>query len=210
MGLPTQVESRISIANDEMFLSVRDAVNGITLQEILEHKNPLIRELFSKNEEEYIWFFVMERAERSFVTKMGHLVENIVRALIESQGGTVVGSGKKDWQPYDLKFILHGKEYWMEIKSILGQNKSNWQGIEANRQMARNNGVEFRLGVYYETAKRQKPEDDVLIGEAFWSFVGGSPDTQQLVFDLLQGKGGVCSIRKIVEDQTHNLVRQLR
>lgn len=209
MALTAQVENRISMVVDEMLSSVQAAANGITLTEILDHKNPIIRELFNMNADEYIWFFVMERVERSFVTKLGHVVEDIVRVLIESQGGTVVGRGKKDWQPYDLKFKLFEKEYWIEIKSILGQNKSNWQSIDANRQNAREHGVEFRLGVYYETAKRQKSEDDVLIGQAFWSFVGGAPDTQQLVFEKLRGRGRTFSLRSVVNERTQTLINEM-
>src|SRR5262245_42160387 len=113
MALPGNVVEYISSALDGMFRSVRSAADNISLREILEEKNPLIRELFSETEEEYVGFFVMERVERSFVTTLGHVVEGIVRTLIGSQGGTVLGSGKKDWKPYDLKFLLHGVEYWM-------------------------------------------------------------------------------------------------
>jgi hypothetical protein len=128
MSIPKSVVEDISAALDGMFRSVRDAADKITLREILEEKNPLIRGLFNETAKEYVSFFVMERVERSLVTTPGHVVADIVWALIRAQNGDIIGSGERDWKPYDLKFVLDGRKYWREIKSILEQNSSNWKG----------------------------------------------------------------------------------
>jgi hypothetical protein len=81
---------------------------------------------------------------------------------------------------------------------------------EANRRLAQEQGREFRLGVYYSTAKKRVQADYVLVGQAFWAFVGGHPDTQQQVFELLRGKGRAFSIRSIVANRTRALVAELK
>jgi len=112
------------------------SLNKLSLKEIMEHKNPLVREMFHNNPEEFITFFVLERVERSFVTLMANMIEKIVEILVEGQGGEIIGA-TREWKPYDLKFRLSdGKEYWLEIKSILNQNNSNKRTIELHRENA--------------------------------------------------------------------------
>jgi Type II restriction endonuclease EcoO109I len=136
LSLSVETKRKISKYLESLILSVIKSADGLTLKEIIHQKNPLIREMFYNNPEEFITFFVMERVERSFVTLMGNMIENIVEILVQAQGGEIIGT-KKSWKPYDLKFRLRdGKEYWLEIKSITGQNNSNLSSIKKNRDKA--------------------------------------------------------------------------
>ncbi|GAB1539930.1 hypothetical protein NUACC21_25990 [Scytonema sp. NUACC21] len=148
MALSIATQERINIYLRSLLPDVEKSVNNLSLKEIMEQKNPLVQQMFYNNPKEFITFFVMERVERSFVTLMGNMIEKIVEILVEGQRGEIIGT-KKDWKPYDLKFKLSdGKEYWVEIKSIINQNNSNKRSIDIHRAKALAQGKEFRLCIY--------------------------------------------------------------
>jgi hypothetical protein len=149
----------------------------------------------------------MERVERSFVTRIGHMIEKLVELLVEGQGGEVLGK-KKDWKPYDLKFRLNdGKEYWVEIKSILNQNNSNWKTIRAHKENANKQGKEFRLCVYYRTSLNISDES-IVVGKDFWSFVGGDADTETVLFRLITGIGREFSFLDLIQKKADILLEE--
>ena len=98
MALSAQTKHEISEYLESLIPRVIESANKLTLKEIINKKNPLVREMFYDNPEEFITFFVMERVERSFVTLMGKIIENIVEILVQAQGGEIIGT-KKDWEP---------------------------------------------------------------------------------------------------------------
>jgi hypothetical protein len=207
LALSTQTKYKISQYLESLIPSVINSVHQLTLDEIINHKNPLIREMFHHNPREFMTFFVMERVERSFVTLMGNMIEKIVEILVEAQGGEIIGT-RKDWRPYDLKFCSpDGKEYWLEIKSILQQNNSNLKSITVSRENAIKQGKEFRLCIYYPTKNISK-EDYILIGKEFWSFVGGDTATQLEVFNLIRNTARDFSFSSLVESRTQTLLEE--
>jgi len=208
--LPLTDTTKTEIENyfKSLLPNVESSVNNLKLKEIMEYKNPLVREMFCNNPQEFITFFVMERAERSFVTLMGNMIEKVVKILVEGQKGEIIGD-KKDWKPYDLKFRLSdGKEYWLEIKSILNQNNSNNNSIAALRERAVNQGKEFRLCVYYPTNAILQKHDYILVGRNFWSFVGGDINTESTVFELLKGISEDFSFFNLVQERTKVLLQE--
>ncbi len=207
MALSSTIKGEISEYLESLIPSVIASLNKLTLNEILHHKNPLVREMFYDTPKEFISFFVMERIERSFVTTMGNVIENIVEILVKSQGGEIVGT-KKDWKPYDLKFRLKdGKEYWLEIKSILEQNNSNKRSITTYKDNAAKQGKEFRLCIYYPTKLTSK-EEYILIGKEFWSFVGGHDSTQSEVFKLIRNTAKDFSFQDLIQNRTELLLKE--
>lgn len=207
MALSSTTKGEISEYLESLIPSVKASLNKLTLNDILHHKNPLIREMFHDNPKEFISFFVMERVERSFVTTIGNVIENIVEILVKSQDGEIVGT-KKDWKPYDLKFRLKdGKEYWLEIKSILEQNNSNKRSITTSRDNAAKQGKEFRLCIYYPTRLTSK-EEYILIGKEFWSFIGGDNSTQSEVFSLIRNTAKNFSFKDLIESRTELLLKE--
>ncbi|MEB3178724.1 MAG: PmeII family type II restriction endonuclease [Nostocaceae cyanobacterium] len=205
--MSVETKRKISEYLESLIPGVQKSANSLTLKEIMNHKNPLVREMFHNNPQEFITFFVMERVERSFVTSMGNMIENIVEILVQSQGGEIIGT-KKDWQPYDLKFCLRdGKEYWLEIKSILNQNHSNKKTINLYKDNAIKQGKEFRLCIYYPTKLLNK-EDYVLVGKEFWSFVGGDEATQSEVFSLIRNTAKGFSFTALVHNRTEALLQE--
>jgi Type II restriction endonuclease EcoO109I len=207
LTLSIQTKLKINQYLQSLIPAVIYSVNQLTLDEIINHKNPLIKEMFHNNPEELIAFFVMERVERSFVTHMGKMIENIVEILVQEQGGEILGT-KKDWKPYDLKFRLRdGKEYWLEIKSILNQNKSSKNSINISRKNALQQGKEFRLCIYYPTKIINK-ENYILVGEEFWSFVGGDKSTQSEVFNLIRNTAQGFSFINLVKNRTEILLEK--
>ncbi|RUT01114.1 hypothetical protein DSM106972_071200 [Dulcicalothrix desertica PCC 7102] len=207
MALSSTIKGEISEYLESLIPSVIISLNKLTLKDILYHKNPLIREIFYDNPKEFISFFVMERVERSFVTTMDNVIENIVEILVKSQGGEIVGT-KKDWKPYDLKFRLpDGKEYWLEIKSILEQNNSNKRSITTYKDNAAEHGKEFRLCIYYPTKLTSK-EPHILIGKEFWSFVGGHDNTQSEVFNLIRYTAKNFSFKDLIDSRTELLLEE--
>ncbi|MBD2341440.1 hypothetical protein H6G64_31310 [Calothrix sp. FACHB-156] len=202
MALSLDTTSKITEIIKSLLPKVVKKVDKLSLKIIMEQKNPLVREIFSDNPQEFISFFVMQTAERSFVTLMGQMIENIVEILVEGQGGKIIGV-KKDWKPYDIKFTLNdGKEYWLEIKSILNQNKSSWDNIKEHREKALKDGKEFRLCVCYHTNLNKK-EDYILVGKDFWRFIGGHSDTESLVFQLIKETKNEFSFIDLVEERTN-------
>jgi hypothetical protein len=211
LALSAQTKHEISEYLESLIPRVIESANKLTLKEIINKKNPLVREMFYDNPEEFITFFVMERVERSFVTLMGKIIENIVEILVQSQGGEIIGT-KKDWEPYDLKCILpDGKEYWLEIKSITGQNNSNQNSINKYRDVAVKEGKEFRLCIYYPTKsniKSNNKADYILIGEEFWSFVGGDIATESYIFNLIRNIARDFSFTTLVRTRTEELLEE--
>ncbi len=207
LTLSAQTKYEINEYLQSLIPAVISSVNQLTLNEIINHKNPLIREMFHNNPKEFITFFVMERVERSFVTLMGNMIENIVEILVQEQGGEIL-STRKDRKPYDLKFRLrNGKEYWLEIKSILNQNKSSKNSIHLSREKALKQGKEFRLCIYYPTKIINK-EDYILVGEEFWSFVGGDKTTQAEVFSLIRNTAKGFSFMTLVNNRVKILLEE--
>jgi hypothetical protein len=207
LALSSTTKGEIGKYLESLIPSVKASLNKLTLNDILHHKNPLIREMFYDNPQKFISFFVMERVERSFVTTMGNVIENIVEILVKSQGGEIVGK-KKDWKPYDLKFRLKdGKEYWLEIKSILEQNNSNKKSITTSKDNAAKQGKEFRLCIYYPTKLTSK-EEYILVGKEFWTFVGGDKNTQSEVFNLIRNTAKNFSFKDLIENRTEMLLQE--
>ncbi len=136
------------------------------------------------------------------------MIEKVVKILVEGQGGEIIGN-KKDWKPYDLKFRLSdGKEYWLEIKSILNQNNSNNNSIAALRERTTSQGKEFRLCVYYHTNAVLQKDEHILVGQKFWSFVGGDINTESTVFQLIKGISEDFSFLDLVQERTKVLLQE--
>ena len=76
--ISAQTKNEINEYLESLIPAVISSVNRLSIDEIINHKNPLIREMFQNQPEEFITFFVMERVERSFVTHMGKVIEYIV------------------------------------------------------------------------------------------------------------------------------------
>ncbi|MHA1730859.1 MAG: hypothetical protein ACTSU5_02900 [Promethearchaeota archaeon] len=212
MSFPDRLLRDIRHEFEVLLEGVRESVESMTLDEILERKNPLVRMIFARNPREYLFFFLAERAERSLVTRHGNVIESVVRKILEHRGAEIVGAGPADWKPFDLKFRLPGgAEYWIEIKSILGQNKSNLTEIRRIRGLAEGEGKQFRLCVYYDT-KGVVPADlkpVTLVGREFWTFVGGSEGTRDRVFDVVEGLGEEFSLRAVIDAKVEELGRQV-
>jgi len=119
---------------DDLLTDTERKIQNETIASILENRNPVTLELFAENNDNCLYFLVCQRVTTSFSTRLGKVMEKLTEELIKAQGGQIMSSPK----PYDLKFKLSdGKEYWIEIKSIDGQNSSNRQTISERKKMQR-------------------------------------------------------------------------
>ena len=211
MPLPQTLLDQIQHLVIHLLDDVKSTINAMTLEEIQSKKNPLFRLIFSQNPREYLNLFVSERAERSLVTRFGHLIERVIQLLIVHQGGEILGKSN-EWKPYDLKFALPAQgEFWIEIKSILEQNKSNWAEILRLKENAVNQGKNFRLCIYYPSRTQAPAElaDVTLVGEDLWTFVGGASDIQDQIFAIISGLGADFSLHDIVAARVDQLLEEL-
>jgi hypothetical protein len=211
MPLPEKLCDEIHEKVDLLLNGVRESVNDLTLREILNTKNPLLRLMFSENPREYLFLFIMQLAGRSIVTRFGNLIEEIFKELITLQGGEILGQ-KRDWKPYDLKFRLpDGNEYWIEIKSIVEQNNSAWNTINRLRNRANDAGKKFLLCIYYSTGKSPPSDlaDVTLIGKKLWQFIGGDETIQDDIFQILNRSGKDFSLRELINNHVEKLYNEL-
>lgn len=188
---------------EDLILGTKTKIQNESISTILENRTPVTAQLFSENISDYLYFVVCQRVTTSFSTRLGKVMEKICEELIKSQGGTIIKKPK----PYDLKFKLRdGKEYWIELKSIDGQNSSNRQTIEERKKNAEKKGKIFKLCIYNDETKFK--EDYKLNGNEFWNFILGEKNAQNKVFSLIKGKGINFSIKSIIEENYFRLQKE--
>ncbi len=198
------ISDRIRPLIEGFFLTVGKSIDDVTLEKLETQKNPFIKAMF-KTKYEYILFFLNEKAERAVVTKFGTVMEKIAAEFIKENNGEILKIGT-DAKPFDLKFRIRNQEIWMEMKSILEQNKSNNETIRKNKIEAENNNVKFILGIYYQT-KMKANEDHVLYGDEFWKFIGGK-ESKNIVIKIMEDVGNNYSIKDMVEKKAEILLGQ--
>mgnify|MGYP002619788446 CR=1 FL=1 len=178
----------------------RSKIEKETIQTILGNRTPLTVNLFSDNISDYLYFLVCQRVTTSFSTRLGKVIEKLCEDLVTYRGGQIIQNPK----PYDLKFILNNtEEYWIEIKSIGGQNSSNKQTILERKMSAEDQGKNFRLCMYNDD--KEFKDDYILNGKQFWNFILGENDSLDKIFKLLKGKGIDLSFQTIIEENFNRL-----
>ncbi len=171
-----------------------------TVASILGKRVPLTTKLFEDNISDLLYFLVCQRVTTSFSTRLGKVIENLCKELIKYRGGKIIDKPN----PFDLKFILNdNEEYWIEIKSIDGQNSSNKQSIADRKKLAEDNGKIFKLCIYNDD--KQFDQDYKLNGQQFWDFILGEENSQDKIFSLIKGKGIDLSVKNIIEENFNRL-----
>jgi len=170
---------------EEISSHVEKIIGSLTLDEI--QLKPFDNALFSDNRDSLLFHHVMQRMTRSFVTKLGQNMEDIARVILESSGATNI-RWRKQAEPFDIKFNHHNgtDEYWIEMKSIFGQNKSNQATIDSEAEKAKREGKKFLLCVYNEN---REDKDGILSGPDFWNFIGDDDETWKNLSLLLREEG---------------------
>ena len=170
---------------DGISTHVENKIDSLTLDEI--QLKPFDNALFSDNFDSLLYHHVMQRMTRSFVTKLGQDMEAIAREILESSGATDI-RWKTQAEPFDLKFNHPNgtDEYWIEMKSIFGQNKSNQKTIDSEAKKARRAGKKFLLCVYNED---RVDTNEILSGPNFWNFIGNDDETWKNLSSLLKEEG---------------------
>lgn len=195
----------ISNIFEELIKGTKAKIESETITTILENRTPVTVQLFSKNISDYLYFVVCQRVTTSFSTRLGKVMEKLCEELVKFQGGSIIKKPK----PYDLKFKLKdGKEYWIELKSIDGQNSSNKQTIEERKKYAEKRGKIFKLCIYNDETKFK--EDYKLNGKDFWDFILGEKNAQEIVFSIINGIGVDFSIKKIIDENYSRLLKEYK
>ena len=181
----TDLTEKIKEIFDNISTHVEDKIDSITLDEI--QLKPFDNALFSDNFDSLLFHHVMQRMTRSFVTKLGKDMEDIAREILVSSGATDI-RWKKEAEPFDLKFNHSNgtDEFWIEMKSIFGQNKSNQKTIDSEAKKAKKAGKKFLLCVYNED---KEDSDETLSGPDFWNFIGDDDETWENLSSLLKEEG---------------------
>tara|TARA_Y100000746_G_C15328111_1_gene376566 strand:- start:189 stop:815 length:627 start_codon:yes stop_codon:yes gene_type:complete len=175
---------KINNVIEDIILHVENKLDSLKLEEI--ESKPLDNALFSDDIDSLLYLHVMQRMTRSFVTKLGLGMESIAKHILESSGATNI-RWNRDAKPFDIKFNhINGDEYWIEMKSIFGQNKSNQETIDNEAEKATEAGKKFLLCVYNEN---REDNDGVLSGPEFWNFIGNDDDTWKNLSSLLNEVG---------------------
>ena len=176
---------KISSIIEEISFHVENKIGSLTLDEI--QLKPFDNALFSDNLDSLLFHHIMQRMTRSFVTKLGQDMEAIAREILESSGATNI-RWKKQAEPFDIKYNHPNgiDEYWIEMKSIFGQNKSNQATIDAEAEKASRAGKKFLLCVYNEN---REDSDGILSGPNFWNFIGDDDETWENLCLILSEEG---------------------
>ena len=183
--------------------AMAEKTNAIGIQDFTG--TPFTDQLFSQNKESHIFYVVSQRITRSFVTKLGIDMEMIALLILEDGGSTNIRT-KEDAKPFDLKFKHpDGNEYWVEMKSIFGQNKSNSQTIREEARKARGAGKKFLLCVYNEN---KEDKDEVLSGPDFWNFIGNDTRTWDELSEILTEAGKHIQFEKLINPKIDLLMKE--
>lgn len=175
-------------------------IENETINSILGERTPLTVSLFESNIDDYLYFLVCQRVTTSFSTRLGKAVEQLCEDLIRYRNGTIIENPK----PFDLKFTLNNtEEYWIEIKSIKGQNSSNRQTIIERKNGAEVLGKIFRLCIYNDNTNFE--EDYILNAKQFWDFILGENDSMEKIHSILSGKGIDLNFKTIIDDNFQRL-----
>jgi hypothetical protein len=179
------VKEKISKIISQVYRHVEIKVASLTIEEIKQ--KPFDNALFSNNRDSLLFHHVMQRMTRSFSTKLGIEMESIAKEILRSSGATEI-RWKREAQPFDIKFKhKNGEdEYWIEMKSIFGQNKSNQQTIDQEAEKASGAGKKFLLCVYNEN---KEDDEGVLSGPDFWNFIGNDEETWNKLSSILKNEG---------------------
>jgi len=173
----------------------------LNLDDINSGIKPMTEAIFKNNFPDYIHLMVAQRISGSFSGILGNLVEPLSQAIITGSGGKIVDGNPK---PFDLKFThLNGDEYWVELKSIDGQNKSNKETIGKNRKDAIEQGKKFLLCIYNN--EKQDKKDWIISGANYWNFIGNNASTWEELEKLLSQFGEDFKIASIIENRVKEL-----
>ena len=176
-------------------------IDGIT-NDIITNK-PVDEAIYFGRRNEQIFYRVIQTVSTSFSTRLGQKMENIAKCILEAGGSTDIKS-KNEAKPVDLKFFHpDGYEYWVEMKSIFGQNKSNSATIEKEKKIAKEAGKRFLLCVYNED---KEDDDETLSGPSFWNFIGNDDDTWDNLSKIFESEGKRFNLSEIVNQKIEHLM----
>jgi len=177
-------------------------IENITV-DIINNK-PVDEALYFGRKNEQIFYRVVQTVSTSFSTRLGLKMEEIALCVLEAGGSTDIKT-KKEAKPVDLKFTHpDGHEYWIEMKSIFGQNKSNNATIEKEKKKAKKAGKKFLLCVYNED---KEDGDETKSGRDFWNFIGHDDDTWANLSKILTDEGERFNLSEIIRNKIDELTK---
>ena len=179
-----------------------EKVESITV-DIINNK-PVDEALYFGRKNEQIFYRVVQTVSTSFSTRLGIRMEEIALCILEAGGSTNIQS-KREAKPVDLKFSHpDGNGYWIEMKSIFTQNKSNSTTIDKSAEEAKKAGKKFVLGVYNEDKDDKGYQKS---GKDFWNFIGNDEDTWDNLFKILKDEGGRFNLSEIIKNKIDDLTK---